>query len=550
MALLSPGVQVSVIDQSNYTPAASSSVPYILLATAQNKISGAGTGIASGTLAVNANKVYLMTSQRDLLSTYGVPFFYNTTAGTPINGYELNEYGLLAAYSALGVTNQCYVQRVDIDLSALTATLTRPTGNPNNGTYWLDTTNSVWGLKQWNQTTGQFTTQTPTVITSSTYLETNSTVPLQSYGSIGDYAVVVSTNPDVATALTTPVYYKRGGPTDAQAPNWDQDSMTASDLYNTWVLVGSDEWKTAWPTIQGTSAPTSLVYNDTIVINGTTIAVPNSPNNTVSGLVSLINTTAIAGVYAANVGGKLFLYADSTATNDGSTEGTGVISIANGGVGTPLATLGITSNQYAAPAYLAGPNYSAPRWSLGQAQPEPTGSIFQQTNSVNQGITLIVKKYNSTLGTFVAQSCPVYTSDSDALYSLDPSGGGATIPAGTTYAQINPYRNDTAGLEILERLTTGPTIITGLTTSPTFTNGSTFTIQASQAGTTNYTTPTTVTITSALGLDAAGFCAAVSAAGVNNVSATVNSSGAIVFTHALGGDIQLIDGTHTPILVA
>ena len=38
MALLSPGVQVSVIDQSNYTPAAASSTPYILLVTAENKI--------------------------------------------------------------------------------------------------------------------------------------------------------------------------------------------------------------------------------------------------------------------------------------------------------------------------------------------------------------------------------------------------------------------------------------------------------------------------------------------------------------------------------
>ena len=127
MTLLSPGVQVSVIDQSNYTPAASGSIPYFLIATAQNKVSGAGTGVAPGTLAVNANQLHLLTSQRDLLSTYGVPFFYNTTAGTPINGYELNEYGLLAAYSALGVTNQAYVQRVNIDLAALTATLTRPT---------------------------------------------------------------------------------------------------------------------------------------------------------------------------------------------------------------------------------------------------------------------------------------------------------------------------------------------------------------------------------------------------------------------------------------
>jgi len=146
MALLSPGVQVSVIDQSNYTPAAASSVPFILLATAANKVSGAGTGVAPGTLAANAGKLYLMTSQRDLLSTFGVPFFYNTTAGTPINGYELNEYGLLAAYSALGATNIAYVMRADIDLAALTASLTRPTGAPTNGTYWLNTSNSSWGI--------------------------------------------------------------------------------------------------------------------------------------------------------------------------------------------------------------------------------------------------------------------------------------------------------------------------------------------------------------------------------------------------------------------
>jgi hypothetical protein len=106
MALTSPGVEIIINDESQYIPAATNSVPYILLATAQNKISGAGVGVAAGTLKANANRVYLISSQRDLSATYGVPFFYKTTAGTPINGYELNEYGLLAAYSALGVSNR------------------------------------------------------------------------------------------------------------------------------------------------------------------------------------------------------------------------------------------------------------------------------------------------------------------------------------------------------------------------------------------------------------------------------------------------------------
>jgi hypothetical protein len=531
MALLSPGVQVSVIDQSNYTPAAASSVPFILLATAENKISGAGTGIAPGTLAVNANKLYLMTSQRDLLSTFGVPFFYNTTAGTPINGYELNEYGLLAGYSALGVTNIAYVMRADIDLAALTASLTRPVGAPANGTYWLDTTNSTWGITEWNQTTSTFTKKTPSVITDTVFLETASTVPLPSYGSIGDYAVT-------ATNVYNPTYYKRGGPTTAQAPNWLQDSASAGDLYNTWVLIGSDEWKTAWPTVQGTLAPATVTGS--VDINNTIVALSGNVTTVAGQINTAMNSL---GVYAASIGGKLTLYADSTASNDGSTEGTGVIAISDA-VGTPLTTVGITTGEYAAPAYFAGPNYSAPRWRSTDTQPEPTGSVFQQTNTPNQGMLIQVKRYNSTLGTFVLQSCPVYADDAAALYALDPTSGGQTIAAGTTYAQIDPYSNTTSGLLILERLAPGATVITGSDATPVFVTNSTFTLAATQPETATVAAAVTVTIT---GTTAADFVSAVSAAGVENVSADVNEAGQIYFTHATGGDIYLVDGANTPL---
>jgi hypothetical protein len=284
MALVSPGVEVTIIDESQYIPAATNSVPYILIATAQNKTSAAGVGVAPGTLEANANRVYLMTSQRDLAATFGNPFFYKTTAGTPINGYELNEYGLLAAYSALGVSNRVYVQRADIDLTELTASLTRPLGAPTNNTYWLDTTNSQWGIFQWNETTAAFTVQTPLVITSTTQLEVSSTVPLQTVGSIGDYAITA------ATAATTfnPGYYKRGGPTSAQT-----SAVDLSDLYNTWVLIGSDEWKTSWPTVSGTLAPTSLTAGNTFTVNDTLITVPVSPNNTVDGVATAINDANI-----------------------------------------------------------------------------------------------------------------------------------------------------------------------------------------------------------------------------------------------------------------
>ena len=615
MALLSPGVQVSVIDQSNYTPAAAGSVPFILLATAQNKVSGAGTGVAPGTLAANANKLYVMTSQRDLLSIFGVPFFYNTTAGTPINGYELNEYGLLAAYSALGVTNTAYVMRADIDLAALTASLTRPTGAPASGTYWLDTTNSTWGITQWNQTTSTFASQTPIIIDSSSQLIGNTTVPANTVGSIGNYAVV-------STNVNNPLYYKRGGPITDQAPGWIQDSGNASSLYNTWVLVGSDEWKTAWPTVQGNNAPTTLTANTAITINGTNVTVGTSPNNTVQAFVANVNSALnSSGVFAANMGGKFTLYANSAATGDlvnvtgASGNGTvatlsfatqdatpyavgdeivvagitgnatvyngtfsvtactansvsyastanvaytsgGTIRNATGGtiyiedyLGNTLATLGMVAGEYQAPQYDYGPNYSAPRWRTTDTMPAPTGSVFQQTNVVNAGMLIEVKKYNSTLGTFVLQGCPVYSNDATALYTLDPSGGGTNISAGSTYAQIDPYSNSTGGLVIYERLATGPTIVTGANANPTFTSGSTFTIQYTQSGTAAVTSVVTATVN---GTGVNDFVSAVSAAvGYGSpVSALVNSAGQLVFEHSEGGDIYLVNGTNNPLTTA
>jgi hypothetical protein len=549
MTLLSPGVQVTVVDQSQYIPASVNSVPYILLATAQNKVSGTGTGVAAGTLAANANKVYLITSQRDLSATYGVPFFYKTTAGTPINGYELNEYGLLAAYSALGITNRAYVQRVDVDLAALTASLVRPTGTPPNGTYWLDTANSLWGLFQWNITTSAFTNQIPMVITDPAQLEPVSppatpTVPLQSIGSIGEYAIT-------ATNVNNPGYFKRGGPTA------DQTTATElSDYYNTWVEVGSDDWKTAWPTVQGTLAPTSLTAGNTFYINGSLITVPASTNNTVQGVSAAINTAAITGVYSAFVDGKLQIYANSMAEADGSTDmSNGIVHIATG-TGTVLADLGITGNQtYYAPAFLAAPNYSAPRWRSTDNQPEPTGSIWQRTNSVNLGANLAVKKYSTILGTYVQQNCNIYSDYSQATYTLDPSGGGKNITAGTTVALTNPEYNTpaTLGLEIFERYSSGTTVVTGDTTSPgPFVVSNTFTIAATVPGQATLASAVTATLT---GTSTADFLTAVSAAVggsafASYVTATVNSAGAIVFTHSAGGDIVLTNVTGTPITTA
>ena len=536
MALTSPGVEVVVIDESQYIPSAVNTVPYFLVATAQNKADAAGIGIAAGTTAANANKTYLITSQRDLAATFGVPFFYSTTTGTPINGYELNEYGLLAAYSALGVSNRAYIQRVDIDLTELTATLSRPTGNPNNGTYWLDTSTTVWGVQEWNQTSATFTTKTPLVIVDTVNVvdfDAGDYTPIPSFGSVGDYAVS-------AVSLNNPMYYK----------NEDND----------WVQVGTDAWKISWPAVVGSTTPTTLTIGANIYINGNLIAV--DVTNTVTGFANTINAAAITGVSAANVGGSLAIYANSLATNDGSTASGGLVSIIPGpNGGTALLTaLGITALEYRSPAYFPGYSYQAPRWRTTDTgtgvstAPHPTGSVWQNLSPVNAGMSLKVKKYSAALDVFVSQTSPVYADDAQAIFNLDPTGGGKNIPVGTTYAQYNSLAsttapNDNSAFLLLERAALGATIVTG-TTTPTglaFTPGDTFFLQATEAGT---ATVNTATVTIAGTGTVANFISAVSLANIPFVSASVNSAGKIVFTHSQGGTIFIGPDVGTPLTTA
>ena len=47
-SLVSPGVQVTVIDESNYAPTAVGTVPLIVLATAQDKTNPAGSASGNG----------------------------------------------------------------------------------------------------------------------------------------------------------------------------------------------------------------------------------------------------------------------------------------------------------------------------------------------------------------------------------------------------------------------------------------------------------------------------------------------------------------------
>jgi len=519
MALVSPGVEVNIIDQSQYLPAPTNSVPFVLLATAQDKANPNGTGVAVATTAANANKLTLVTSQRDLTTLYGTPFFYSTTNGTPIQGYELNEYGLLAAYSLLGATNRCYVLRADVNLTSLVGQTTRPTGTPPDGTYWLDTTNSTWGIFLFNSTTGMFTQQKPIVITSSNDLSGG--VPLSSIGNIGDYAV---------NAIQVMSY-----PTNAS-----EQQFFYKTTDNAWVILGSSAWNLDIPCVQGTTSNPTLTAGLTFTISmsglfTTTITVPAGPNNTVAGVAGVINALNYQGLQATVRSGKLVIYSNQRLVSSDP-------AYLQMGAGTgALAQLGIDIGTYNQPAVQWGTSAQMPLWTSSQTYPRPTGSVWMKAGSAGNGLNAVVSRFSTATNSWIAKTVSSQTSDWAACANLDATGGQA-IPTGTIYGQYS-FGGDlpSSPYYLWERISSGPTVITSSLTDYNFTSGGDISVQVSVPGSSSLSSEYIVSVPTTT--DPSEFTAAWQTAGIPYTTATLNTDGAIVLTHTKGGVIILNDFT-------
>lgn len=539
MALSSPGIEVTIIDESQYLPPAPASVPFILLATAQNKANGAGTAVATGTLQSNANKLYRVSSQRDLTSLFGNPFFYKTTNGTPIQGYELNEYGLLAAYSVLGLTNTVYVLRADIDLAALVGRTTRPSGEPADGTYWLNTNTSTWGIYEFNKSNGNFTLKTPLVITESDDMtDTISGQPKSSVGNIGDYAIVLATNTSNMSNAKQPNTYNT---------YWFKTSN------NTWVQLGDLAWRNNWATIQGSNVVTTLTAENQMVINGVTVVVPAAPNNTLAGLVGAINAANISAVTAAVVDSKLSLYSSVAENMIISAPST----IPNPNPSLPplpnpiLTNLGIAAGTYKAPEVFFGTNAQQPRWRTTDASPRPTGSVWVKTNAANAGCSIVLSRYSAASATFISQTVATATSDWDINATLDPAGG-KNIAQGTVYAQYGVVAPGIATpLSLFRRYSAGSSVFVGSNTSPSISASTSFRVRVSVPGSSSLSPEYTVTMPASPSTHgAAAFVSAWTAANIPYTVASVATTGAIVLTHTDGGVIILNDNGASPSAVS
>ncbi len=509
MALVSPGVEVSVIDESQIAPTSASTVPLVVVATAANKETPQGT-LAEGTIADNAGDLYLLTSQRDVLNFFGTPAFYTDTNNTPIHGYELNEYGLQTVYSLLGSTNRAYVLRADVDLGELIGLSRRPKADPADMTYWLDTTATRWGIFQWDAQEQDFIASVPIVITDNNDLSGG--VPKSSIGTIGTYAVV-------GTNSALPVYQK----------NRDND----------WVLVGSTDWMDSIPAVFSSFVLPTVTPTESIEINGTIVTMTGSTIQTVA---ADINNANIAGISAAVVSGRLEIYINDFAASDGSTvDGAMFIADDSGNV---LADLGIQADTYFRPAVQQSAHTSVPRWKSADSQPRPSLSVWVKTTSANFGASFSVKRYNSLTGSWQLLSAPLYESDAAANRALDPLRGGLGIPVGSTYVQYDVQQSSTVTYKVLDRVRSGITAVTADKLSPNLTIGNQFSIRFSFPNFSTLTAPTVITLS---GNTVESMAEDILGANLAFIGAQVEENGAITIFHTGGGVIELEDITGTPL---
>ena len=328
---VSPGVSVTVTDESQYGSSGTGTIPLLVIATASNKIQpGSTSTIAPGTNPANASTMWLVTSQRDALQTFGSPVFYSV-AGTPQFDNELNEVGLFTLYEYLGIANQAYVLRADLDLASLIPTTTAPTGPAISGQNWLNLSTTSWGVFRSNGNPNpafSWQPKAPLVINSTANLEqvvqgytstpiTSATSALiNSPGtlSINNVAVTIAAGDSLSTVVSkinnNVVLQLQGVAASifARTGKISPTGSTAGDIYNLRLVTSN----TTFPTIV---AGTTGVLNDLgLVTDQASYLIPAASFGTAGNFA--VNTLADeSGTFSNQLWEKITL-----ATSYGSTD--------------------------------------------------------------------------------------------------------------------------------------------------------------------------------------------------------------------------------------
>jgi hypothetical protein len=410
--LISPGVSISVTDESYYDSSTPGSVPLIVIATASNKVSPTGSGIAPYTLNENAGKLFVATSQRELIQHYGNPLFY-ASGGTSLHGHELNEYGLHAAHQFLGLASRAYILRANIDTSSLTPSDAAPKGEATGGTFWFNPAASSFGVFKSNGKSVPGEAWVPQTVKAvgegSTALVSGVHTPVSSFGNNGDFAIVTHT----------------------------ADNFLFEKIAGTWFKVGSSAWVAATPTVvTGTASNPVLVIGNTFSINGTVIALTGI---SVSDAVTAINDADIANIDASIAAGGALVITNTAGT---------AISLANVS-GTPLNTLGITPGVYNGNGYVMSNSVQYPAGSV-------AGDVWVKGSPTNKGARWSVKVYSAVAGVWVDISAPFHPFNSNFTDGNPSKDADAIAAFGSKLAEGIVYVGFDANTGSMELRRYGP----------------------------------------------------------------------------------------------
>jgi len=114
-SLISPGVSVTITDESFFIPVSASTVPLFFIATEDEKLQTDGITPAVGTEEYDV--IRTVTSRKQSLDLYGLPNFLEDTSGNQFHGDARNEYGLFALNNYLGIGDRAFVIRANVNLN-------------------------------------------------------------------------------------------------------------------------------------------------------------------------------------------------------------------------------------------------------------------------------------------------------------------------------------------------------------------------------------------------------------------------------------------------
>ena len=398
--MVSVNTTITITDESQFVDAGQGTVPLFFIATEQDKVLEDAVSVASATTAATADVLQLVTSQSDCVEKFGVPVF-TEDSGTVQQGDELNEVGLWAMHSYLGIANRAYAVRADLDLAQLQPTSVEPADNPVNGTYWFDETNTTWGLfkANGNATPGLAWDEVTSIkFPASTDLTAN--VPNADYGADGNVAIVTDTTNNF-------IYEKNEG---------------------TWQVIGSAAWQATHDNVlTGTAVSTPA----TTGLNGLTLTITGGTGtattaamtaDTLSEVESKINDeTGSTGVVASITGGDTLVLTTADGSDITLADGTGAWSLAGHTEGT-FAGVDLTYSTHA----------SVP---VGTA----VGSFWIKTSSPNNGVDWKLKQFSTDTNQWSELTNNWYLDDLAA-----EAGLGTSLSIGDVYTQYDPDANGDA----------------------------------------------------------------------------------------------------------